>query len=94
MAAVLLAAYMRTDYGAWGVFTIAVMYYYRNKPVKAMGMGCLTLTVMSLIECTAFLAMIPVAKYNGQRGLKLKYFFYAFYPAHLLILAVLTKLIV
>jgi hypothetical protein len=41
---------------------------------------------MALNEITAFFVLIPIALYNGRRGLKMKYFFYAFYPAHLLIL--------
>ncbi|MGN0167609.1 MAG: TraX family protein, partial [Acetatifactor sp.] len=44
------------------------------------------LTLMSFSEFTAFFALIPVALYNGRRGLKMKYFFYAFYPVHLLLI--------
>lgn len=81
-----LATLLQTDYGGMGVLTIAVMYALRGNKVRSMTGGCVTLTVMSLSEITAFFALIPIACYNGERGLKMKYFFYAFYPAHLLIL--------
>ena len=41
---------------------------------------------MSLSEVYALFAVLPIALYNGQRGMKMKYFFYAFYPVHLLLL--------
>ena len=48
---------------------------------------------MSLSEISAFLSLIPIRLYNGKRGLKLKYLFYAFYPVHLLILAGIATLL-
>ncbi len=90
-AGMLLANFLNTDYAGWGVFTIVVMYYFRNASYKKrMGMGALTLTIMQGIEATSFLMMIPANMYNGKRGLNLKYFFYAFYPVHLLILYLIT----
>ena len=44
------------------------------------------------LEYYAFFALIPIAFYNGRRGYSsraLQYGFYLFYPAHLLILALL-----
>ena len=39
------------------------------------------------IQTFCLLALIPLAFYNGKRGkLRMKYFFYIFYPAHLIIL--------
>ncbi len=80
------ATLLRTDYGGMGVLTIAVMYALRKSKVKSMLGGCITLTIMSIDEAIAFFALIPISRYNGERGLKMKYFFYVFYPAHLLIL--------
>ncbi|MCM1188166.1 MAG: conjugal transfer protein TraX [bacterium] len=83
------AELLRTDYGGMGVFTIAAMYLFRKNKVKSMLAGCIALNLLCLIEANtselaAFFALLPVAFYNGERGWKLKYFFYAFYPVHLL----------
>lgn len=77
---------LRCDYGAMGVLTIVVMYLLRKNRIWEMAGGCAILTFMSFMEVTSFFTLIPVYKYNGERGLKLKYVFYAFYPVHLLIL--------
>lgn len=81
-----LADLLHTDYSGMGVLTITVMYILRNYNVLAMAGGCVVLTLKSLTEIPAFCMLIPIALYNGERGLKIKYFFYVFYPAHLLLL--------
>lgn len=86
VAGMVLAGFLITDYSAFGIFTIALMYGLRKNKVKSGLGGCVALTVMSIYELTSFVALIPIALYNGQRGLKLKYLFYAFYPVHLFIL--------
>ncbi len=86
MLVMYLADLLYTDYSGMGVLTIVVMYIFRKRRILATAMGCLVLTIMSFSEITAFLAMIPIAMYNGERGRKMKYFFYAFYPVHLLLL--------
>ena len=85
-AGMFLAQVLKTDYSAFGILTIAVVYGLRKSSFKAVLGGCITLTIMNLSEITAFFALIPAALYNGKRGLNLKYVFYIFYPAHLLIL--------
>ena len=83
---VTLADLLRTDYLGMGVLTITVMYILRNSNVLAMAGGCVVLIFKGLKEIPTFLTLIPIAMYNGKRGLRLKYIFYIFYPAHLLLL--------
>ncbi|MGN0402265.1 MAG: TraX family protein [Acetatifactor sp.] len=82
----LLGDLMKTDYGGSGVLTIAVMYFLRGGRILSGLGGCTMLNITHTNEVTAYLALIPIAYYNGERGLKLKYLFYAFYPVHLLVL--------
>lgn len=86
----ILAELLNTDYGGMGVLTITVIYILRRSNVLAMAGGCAVLTLMALNELPAFFAVFPVGAYNGKRGLKLKYFFYAFYPVHLFLLWMVT----
>lgn len=76
------AELLRTDYGYMGVACIMVLYALRRVKWMQMLGGCLVF----LWEIWAPIAFIPIACYNGRRGLNLKYLFYLFYPLHLLIL--------
>ncbi len=81
-AAALLAEALRCDYGAHGIIAVALLYLFRKNKGEQIIAGA----VAFLWEVTAPLAFIFVGFYNGKRGLKLKYIFYIFYPAHLLLL--------
>lgn len=79
---------LKTDYASIGVITIVLMYLLHKKSFAgSMALGCLALTVKMPVEITSFITVPLVAKYNGTRGLKLKYFFYLFYPVHILLLS-------
>lgn len=90
VAGMFIGNLLKTDYSGFGVLTIAVIYGLRRNAFKSVLGGCITLTIMSFSEITAFLTLIPIRRYNGKRGLNLKYVFYAFYPVHLLILHTIT----
>lgn len=82
IAGLAAAEKLYTDYGARGVLGIMAIYIFRKVKWQQILAGC----VAFLWEITAPLAFIPIAFYNGKRGLKLKYIFYAFYPVHLFLL--------
>lgn len=81
-----LAFVMKTDYDAVGVLAIVVAYILRKKRVAQMLGVCISLVFAGLMEEIALIDILPVAYYNGHRGINLKWIFYAFYPVHLLIL--------
>ena len=86
-----LANLLHTDYSAGGVAAIAVFYLLRNHRMLGFGVAVLILGLMcGTIEWVALFMLIPIYYYNGTRGkssVGMKYFFYAFYPVHLLLLA-------
>lgn len=75
-----------SDYSLFGVISACIMYLLRTNKIKEYAVGSLVLCFKSVKEIPAFLALPLVAKYNGRRGLNMKYFFYIYYPAHLLII--------
>lgn len=83
---VLLVPYLNVSYGRNGVLLILLIYALRQRPLLR---GLLSLPLLSG-GYAAWLAFIPISLYNGKRGFirgkALKYAFYAFYPAHLLLL--------
>lgn len=84
------AAYLlHTDYDFKGVLLIVILYLFRTRPVLRFICGALCLTW----EWKAIFAWIWITLYNGERGWMrgpvIKYAFYIFYPAHLLLLAYL-----
>lgn len=82
----LAASFGNTDYGMWGVLAIAMAYAFRKKNTSSLAGSVIVLTIMNFIEAFAFIDLIFIKKYNGKRGLSLKYVFYAFYPVHLFLL--------
>lgn len=76
------AELLATDYASKGVLCIMVLYLFHRSRSWQIVAGCAAF----LWEPAALLGFIPIAGYNECRGMKLKYFFYVFYPAHLLLL--------
>lgn len=92
--AIFLTEMLATDYKAGGICIILCFYYlYQKSFAKQLAfIGMNYLYYGTGVQSYAALAAIPMLLYNGERGPKMKYFFYLFYPLHLLILYLIIKL--
>ena len=86
LAGALVATFLQTDYSAYGVCVIVLFYIFRKRPIIRNISTMLVLFLCSPLEITGIAALIPIHLYNGKRGSSIKYFFYLFYPLHLLLL--------
>lgn len=82
------AGLLNTDYSTVGVLIIGIMYIHREHRIFAFLAGTSALALgFGTRQLYSSFAVIPILFYSGKKGMGLKYFFYIFYPAHLLILA-------
>lgn len=81
------AAYLKTDYSMLGILIVICFYVNRGNLLQiAIAMFVITFCLGNRLQLFSLLALIPIYLYNGQKGRSMKYFFYVFYPAHLMIL--------
>lgn len=93
---------LEIDYGFWGcmlpVFPALLRGTKWDRRSTGVAMLALGLLILGLdtgaLQAFALLAIPLLLLYNGQRGkLKMKYFFYIFYPLHLAVLQGLSWLL-
>lgn len=89
LVGIMTAQFLHTDYAGFGVAFILLLYFLHNKIILRNIIG----SIAVLWELTAPIAFIPITLYNGERGIRMKYFFYIFYPAHLLLLYAISQFI-
>ena len=84
-----IASLIHSDYEAYGVLLIVGFYICRKNRFYQMFMLLLMymITTGNQPTLSQYGSIIILLLYNGKRGkLKLKYFFYIFYPAHMVLL--------
>ncbi len=95
---VLLADFLHVDYGGGGILLILLFYLFHGKKLAqlcmAAGWNLMDRVIYGSwqIQCYGVFAVPFLAFYNGERGRKMKYFFYLFYPAHLLVLYFISNI--
>ena len=88
-----VSIFLKADYGWRGYIFLLIMYYMRNdKPGQAILGSC-----WLYYEWRASFAFLSINLYNGKRGFirgkSAKYFFYWFYPVHIIGLVILRQLL-
>lgn len=92
-----VAYFLKTDYGETGVLYIILLYLLRNTYVEVRFGVALTVLVAGIgaYEAGAFLVAPLLLFYDGTRGRCNtewgKLLFYVFYPAHLILLYVISR---
>lgn len=87
-----LAWVLHLDYGAFGILQILVFYIsYKKRFAQSVCIVLLHLLSGNPIQIYGGFSVLPICFYNGKRGSSMKYFFYAFYPVHLLLLYGIAK---
>jgi hypothetical protein len=78
-------------------YAMAILYFLQVIGLVIMSILTNNLNIMhnytTWIRPFALCSLFFIYKYNGERGKNIKYFFYVFYPGHLLILYLIYKLI-
>lgn len=81
-----LAEVLQSDYGMGGVILIVLMYCLRKYRILLLFVSWAWMSWYNSFEIYAVPAFLLLACYNGKRGRQNKYFFYFFYPVHLLLI--------
>ena len=101
------AFFIKSDYGFMGVVVITLMGVFNMTKASSKYIGYALSALLTTIafvppltigfipsQFYAVFSAIPISLYNGKRGKKInKYIFYIFYPAHILILALIKLLV-
>lgn len=89
----ILAIFLNVDYTVLGITTIFIFYL---SPNIFLSFILYLLAALFLetndIQLYSIVAFIFLYFYNGKHGRKIKYFFYLYYPLHLLLLKMLISL--
>lgn len=89
-----IAYFTHVDYGQAAIGAATALYAYRSRRVFGYFIAITVLAVfVSPIELFALLSLPLIKYYNHTKGRQIKYFFYIFYPVHLIFLRLLYMLL-
>lgn len=82
-------------YGYAGICTILAFYEFlvsEDNKIKLLSLIVFAVVNTGTVQIASLLALIPIYFYNGKRGTNIKYFFYIYYPLHLLIIGLIKNI--
>lgn len=88
----LVAIGMETDYSWHGILAIVLLYLARNNKALTTLVLLVTFAFELWLYGLVYLAIPLILFYNGKRGKGSRWFFYIFYPGHLLAIYLLKSL--
>lgn len=94
-AAVGLSLVTKSEYGVYAVLSILVFYLFGDNLFGVLA-GCLLPNLLywygaqNTHQWVAAFAFLALLFYNGEKGEAPRYFFYAYYPVHLLLLSMIA----
>lgn len=86
------ALILRVDYYFYGIWVVLSFYFSKKYKFNFVIPILLLSVIIDYIipfQSYAFLGLIPILMYNGQKGRKTGNIYYSFYAVHLLILAII-----
>ncbi|NLN82257.1 MAG: hypothetical protein GX136_06930 [Clostridiales bacterium] len=93
-AAAKAVSLLRTDYSVIGVLTILGYFLLRKiPPLAILSVYAVHIKLGGPYQVYSILSALPILLYNGKKGRSMRWPFYFFYPAHLLILYALRMMI-
>lgn len=94
IAILCISELLHTDYSYTGILMVFLFYLFRERALwRNISIAFMNIAAIGSIQSWAVLALIPLAFYKGEQGRRMKLFFYAFYPVHLLLLFMIRVLI-
>lgn len=90
----LMATIFHVSYGMLGIVMISSFYLFKDKPVVlVLAILVATLLLAEPIQLFSLLSFLCLYFYNQKLGKQSKFFFYLYYPAHILVLGIIKLLL-
>ena len=90
----ILSIILNVDYQALGISLVLIFYLSPNILLSLLLYLTIAITLdVNNIQLYSLIAFIFIYFYNGKKGKDIKYFFYLYYPLHLLLLKGLSILL-